>query len=111
MNVKRKLSIAVLAAITAGVLAGNASAETRWEHNHPRQDQVLDRDAHLRREIREERREGDLTRAQAHRLMREDRAVAREDRVIARSNGGYITPHEQHVLNHQETQIRRQIPG
>jgi hypothetical protein len=109
----RKTPIVALAlglTLAAG-LAGAASAETRWERNHPRQDQVLDRDAHLRGDIRHEYREGDLTRGQETRLLRKDREIAREDHVMARINGGYITKGEHRLMNRQETRLDRHIPG
>ena len=108
MNRSRKL---ILAAVSVVALAGAgaASAETHWEHNHPRQDQVLDRDAHLRREIRVEQRRGELSHVQAHRLLVKDRQIAREDHAIARANGGYITRGEQRAINHQESRLAHRI--
>ena len=111
MTSKRNLIALVLGLAAATAVAGAASADTRWENRHPRQDQVLDRDAHLRREIRHERREGELTRAQAHRMMRADHVIAREDHLMARANGGYITKGEQRALNHQETRLKHHVPG
>jgi hypothetical protein len=111
MSTKRNVLIAMLSVVAIGAAAGSASAETRWEHRHPRQDQVLDRDAHLRREIRTERREGELSRPQAHRLLASDRMIAREDHLTARANGGYITRHEQHNMNRQEHALARRIHG
>lgn len=108
MTFKRNLLVAVLglAALTA---AGAASAETRWEHQHPRQDQVLDRDAHLRHEVRAERRAGEISPAKAHRLLRREHQIAREDHRMAHRNGGYITRAEQHRLNHQENRLANHL--
>ena len=110
MKIKRTL-FAVILGTAAIAAAGGASAETRWEHHHPRQDQVLDRDAHLRREVRVERREGEISRGQAHRMLVADRAIAREDHRMAHINGGYITPGQQRHMNHQETRLAHRIPG
>ena len=101
MTFKRNLLVAALG-LAAIAAAGSASAETRWEQHHPRQDQVLDRDAHLRHDVRVERREGDISRAQAHHMLRHDRQIAREDHRMARRNGGYITKAQQHRMNRQE---------
>lgn len=110
MDFKRSLVIATLS-LAAIATAGAASAETRWDARHPRQDQVLDRDAHLRHEIRTERREGRLSPAKAHRLLVKERQIAREDHAIARAEGGHITRREQHALNHQQTRVARRLPG
>jgi hypothetical protein len=48
MQFKRTLLIASLALTATAGIAGAASAETRWDRDHPRQDQVLDRVAHQR---------------------------------------------------------------
>ena len=110
MKTKSRLLVAALGlAVVASASA--ASAETRWERQHPRQDQVLDRDAHLRREIRAERRAGEISPARAHRLLVKDRHIAREDHAIARTNGGYISPREQHIMNRQETRLARHVPS
>jgi hypothetical protein len=111
MNTKFKAAIAALGLLAAGAVASTASADTRWETNHPRQDQVFDRAAHERHDIRVERRDGELSGAQAHRLMTKDHRVMREDRLLARANGGHITKGEQHFLNRQENGVRRHVPG
>ena len=104
------VALALGVTLAAG-LAGAASAETRWEQHHPRQDQVLDRDARLRHETREAYRDGDISRRQETRMLRRDREVAREDHVMARINGGYITKGEQRLMNRQETRLAHHIPG
>lgn len=103
-------TIALLAVAVTALTAGAASAETRWERHHPRQDQVLDRAHHQQRRINEERREGDLTAAQAHRLRVADRRVVRLDHRLAHINGGYITPAQQRYLDHRENRIGHRIP-
>jgi hypothetical protein len=108
MTFKRNLLVAALG-VAAIAAAGSASAETRWEHNHPRQDQVLDRDAHQRHEIRAEARAGEISPAKAHRLLRHERQIAREDHRMAHRNGGYITKAEQHRLNRQENRVARHM--
>ena len=98
------------AALVSLAVAGSASADSRWERHHPRQDQVLDRTHHQERRITEERREGDLTAAQAHRLRAADHRIAAEDHAYARANGGYITPAEQARMNRQENRVAAHIP-
>jgi len=92
------------------ILVGtSAFAETSWERNHPRRDQVNDRLAHQSRRINHELREGEISPDQARRLHREDRAIRREERTMARFDGGHITRTEQRALNQQENAVSRQI--
>jgi hypothetical protein len=98
--------------VLAGLLATGASsafADTAWERSHPRRDQVNDRLENQSRRINREYREGEITRAQAHRLHQEDRRIRQEERDMASMNGGHITRGEQRVLNHQENWVSRQI--
>jgi len=111
MNIKRTLIAGALALTTAVSLAGVASAETPSQAHHPRQEQVLHRVQHQRRLVRQERREGELGRYQARRLLARDTRIAREDHRLARRNGGYITKVQQHRLNRQENHLRQRIPG
>jgi hypothetical protein len=99
---------AIAAAMFASSISG-AIAETKWERNHPRRDQVNDRLANQNRRINQEYREGEITRAQANRLHREDRAIRNEERTMAGFNGGHITGAEQKALNQQENAVSRQI--
>jgi hypothetical protein len=59
--------------------------------------------------INQERREGELTRGQAHQLHREDGRIRQEERDMAAQNGGHITRAEQRVLNRQENGVNRQL--
>lgn len=98
--------------VLAGLLAMGASsafADTAWERSHPRRDQVNDRLENQSRRINQEYREGEITRAQAHRLHQEDRRIRQEERDMASMNGGHITRGEQRVLNRQENWVSRQI--
>ncbi len=102
---------ALLCALMLGALAplGAAHAGTAWEHAHPRRDQVLDRTQHLNARIRHERREGELTAAQARRLHHQVRATRLQQRDMARDNGGYITKAQQAGLNQRENAISRRV--
>ena len=105
----RRAISAALAGIFVASLSAGAMAETRWERNHPRRDQVNDRLERQNRRIHQERREGEITAQQAARLHREDRAIRQEERDMARLNGGHISRSEQRVLNQQENAVSRQI--
>ena len=67
---------AAVAAVTLIGIAGNALAdETKWQKDHPRREQVNNRLARQSKRINTERREGEITKAQAHKLHAEDRAI------------------------------------
>lgn len=111
MGLARILSSSLIALVAGGMIAGAAAAETPWQAHHPRQAEVLGRDAHERAAIHAERREGDLTRGQARHLLAADRRIARQDHRLARANGGRITRHEKRFLNHEENRLGRHVPG
>jgi len=93
----------------AGSTVSAAFAETQWQRNHPRRDQVNDRLANQNRRINHELKEGEITKQQAKQLHREDRAIRHEERTMARFNGGHITKDEHKALNQQENAVSRQI--
>jgi Spy/CpxP family protein refolding chaperone len=97
-------AIASLACFTA-----TANAATAWQKAHPRRAEVNHRLANQNRRIREERREGELTPAQAAALHKDDRQIRREERAMASQNGGHITKQEQRTLNQQENAVSKQI--
>lgn len=68
-----------------------------------------DRLANQNRRIHDEVREGDLSRAQAAKLHKDDRQIRREERIMARQNSGHITRQEQRTLNQQENQVGRKV--
>ena len=108
-GLSRKTLASVIFAVVTAAAATGASAETQWERNHPRRDQVNDRLENQSRRIAEERREGELTKKQAQTLRREDRTIRQEERVMAAANGGHITKAEQRLLNRQLNGVNRQI--
>ncbi len=105
----KRVLTATLAGVFALGLAGSAMAETQWEKAHPRRDQVNDRLAHQNKRINQEVKEGEIGKARAAKLHREDRQIRREERIMARQNGGHITKQEQRTLNQQENRVSRQI--
>lgn len=111
MGLARTLSLSLLSLVAGGLIAGTASAETPWQAQHPRQEQVLQRDAHQRHVIRAERRQGELTRGQARHLLAADRRVARQDHALSRAHGGAISHRQQRTLNREENRVARHIPG
>ena len=104
-----KTATIVMGTLLAMSIAGAASAETTWEKTHPRRDQVNDRLENQDRRIHREVKEGELTRAQAARLHRQDHRVREEERAMASRHGGHITKAEQAALTRQENRISREI--
>jgi hypothetical protein len=108
----RTLGKAVAIVISSALAASSVSAafaESQWERNHPRRDQVNDRLANQNRRINHELKEGEITKQQANQLHRDDRAIRREERTMARFNNGHITKSEQKALNQQENAVSGQI--
>jgi hypothetical protein len=107
-STRKILSIALLSLSLAGA-AATASAETQWEKNHPRRDQVNDRLENQKRRIHKEVKEGDMSKAEASKLHQEDRQIRGEERAMASQNNGHITKAEQKALNQQENAVSKQI--
>ncbi len=105
----RKIAAIALAGVFAAGLSAGAMAETKWEKNHPRRDQVNDRLQNQNKRINQEAKEGELTKQQARKLHREDRAIRKEERRMAARNDGHITKAEQAKLNRQENAVSKQI--
>jgi CRISPR/Cas system-associated endoribonuclease Cas2 len=101
------LPFAMMAALTVSV--SGAMAETQWEKDHPRRDQVNDRLQNQDKRIHNEVKEGELTKAQAANLHKQDHQIRQEERDMARQNGGHITKQEQKTLNQQENANSREI--
>ena len=100
---------AVLAAVGLALIAP-APAIANWHSSHPRRAEVNARLRNLDRRVGQERREGDLTNAQARYMRHEDKSIRQEERDMARYDNGHITKAEKHVLNQQENALSRQIP-
>ena len=98
------------AVLALGGLVSNALADdTQWQKNHPRREQVNNRLANQNKRIKQEVKEGEISKGQAAKLHREDRAIRREERTMASTNHGHITKAEQKSLNQQENQVSKQI--
>lgn len=104
----KAVTLAVSIAMVGSTITA-AMAETPWERNHPRRDQVNDRLQNQNRRINQELREDEISKQQARRLHREDRAIRREERTMSKFDGGHITPAEQKALNQQENAVSGQI--
>ena len=98
-----------LAGLATLVVASSPAMAGEWGRHHPRQHEVLAREQHQIHRINRERREGELTGAQARALRANDRAIARQDHAYARANGGHITKQQQRQLNREENAQSRVI--
>jgi hypothetical protein len=98
-----------LAIVIGAATAGAALAQTQWDREHPRREEVNGRLENQNRRINQEVREGEITKGQAKQLHAEDHAIRQEERTIAKTNNGHITGAEQRALNQQENQVSRQI--
>jgi len=107
-SVRILLTVAAATVALAG-LTNVAQADSQWQKNHPRREQVNNRLANQNRRIKDEVKEGDMSKAQAAKLHKDDRQIRREERLMASQNGGHITKSEQKVLNQQENQVSKQI--
>jgi hypothetical protein len=103
------LTLTAVSAVIVG-MTGIAAADTIWQNNHPRREQVNNRLAHQNRRIHQDVKNGTLTKGQAATLHHEDHQIRQEERDMSSQNGGHITKAEQGVLNHQENSVSSQIP-
>ena len=97
---------ALTQAQTAPTASGSASS---WAKQHPRRAEVNARLANQNNRVKNEVAEGEMSKAKAAKIHKEDRAIRQEERDMAAQNGGHITKSEQKVLNQQENQVSKQI--
>src|SRR5258708_17104296 len=92
------LSATVITAALAGA-AGTASADTTWQKNHPRREQVNNRLANQNSRIHQDVKNGTMTKGQAAALHHQDHQVRQEERAMASQNGGHIPKTGQKAAN------------
>ena len=107
-SVRTALTVAAATLALSGLVT-NAMADTQWQKDHPRREQVNNRLANQNQRIKQERKEGEITKAQAAQLHKEDHAIRQEERAMASTNGSHVTKAEKKALNQQENQVSRQI--
>jgi len=91
-------------------LAGAARAdETQWQKDHPRRTEVNKRLENQNERIHKEVKEGEMSKAKAAKLHKDDHQIRQEERSMASQNGGHITKQEQKTLNQQENAVSRKI--
>lgn len=109
MNFKKTALMAIVGVLLAGAAATGASAETRWQADHPRRVEVNHRLAKQAVRISSERRAGEISGAKAYRLHVADHRIRLQERRFARHDGGHITRGEQHRLNREENRVSARI--
>jgi hypothetical protein len=91
-------------------LAGTARAnETQWQKDHPRRAEVNQRLDNQNARIHNEVKEGEMSKAKAAQLHKDDHQIRQEERSMASQNGGHITKQEQKTLNQQENAVSKKI--
>jgi ketol-acid reductoisomerase len=105
----KSLILNCVAAAGLFAITSTASAQTRFDANHPRRAEVNSRLKNQNKRITNQVKDGDMSHAKAQRLRANDRATRSEERSMASQNGGHITKGEKKVLNHQENKNSRKI--
>ena len=101
------VGISLIAFILGSVSA--AFAETQWQANHPRREQVNQRLKNQNNRTQNKVNSGQMSQTKAARIHREDHQIRKEERIMGSQNGGHITKQEQRTLNQQENKVSRQI--
>lgn len=91
------------------LLAAQARAESEWQKEHPRREEVNQRLHHQDRRIHRELKEGKISRDEARKLHGEDRDIRQQEQDMAKLDHGHITKQEQKMLNQEENQVSQQI--
>lgn len=97
-----------IAVSTAAFAQGPGHQPTHLQ-GHPRVNQVNRRIDNQERRINEERREGDLTKAQARQDRRNLRTINQEKHDMRSQDNGHLTRADQRALNQQLNQNSRKI--
>jgi hypothetical protein len=82
------------------------AGDAQFQQNHPGRSEVLGRDANLNNQINGDR--GDLG-GHYGQLKSEDNSIRRQEQIDAARNGGHLTGQEYKQLNHEESNLARQI--
>jgi len=93
----------------AAAPATGAASAAAWRKDHPRRAEVNARLAHQNKRIKTEVAQGEMSKAKAAKLHKQDKQIRQEERDMASHNGGHITKREQAVLNAQENKASKEI--
>ena len=109
LNMKKAFALIGIAGVFAAAAGSTFAQDTQWQKDHPRREQVNNRLANQNARIKDEVKEGDMSKAKAAKLHRQDRQIRQEERDMASQNGGHITKQEQRTLNQQENKVSQKI--
>lgn len=101
--------LAVFAGASGSAAAIDPDTGTKWEKEHPRRAQVNGRLAKQNVRIREQVKDGEMSRQEAAALHQEHREIRQQERAMAAENNGHITKAQQRELNKQENALSKQI--
>lgn len=76
---------------------------------HPRRAQVNRRLENQHDRIHDKVADGQMSKREAAKLLKEDRQIRKEEKIMASQNNGHITKQEQKTLNQQENKVSNQI--
>jgi len=107
--IAKRIIVTALAGVFALSLVDNAVAETTWQKDHPRRAEVNHRLNNQDNRIHNKVANGQMTKAQAAALHKDDHQIRQEERDMASQNGSHITKQEQSTLNQQENQVSGEI--
>ncbi|HSY29520.1 MAG TPA: hypothetical protein VK832_18560 [Burkholderiaceae bacterium] len=108
LQIARK-ALALIGILGIFAAATSAQATTTWQESHPRRAEVNGRLGNQNARIKNQVKDGNMSKAQAANLHHDDHQIRQEERDMASQNGGHITKSEQHTLNQQENGVSRQI--
>ncbi|MBB5190839.1 hypothetical protein HNQ50_001562 [Silvimonas terrae] len=101
--------IVISIATVSALLAGHVMADTQWQKDHPRREQVNSRLNNQDKRIHNEVKDGQITKAQAKSLHTQDHQIRQEERDMASHDNGHLTKADQHSLNQQENAVSHEI--
>ena len=106
----RAIVTAVALILASALVTSSAFADqSQWAKDHPRRAQVNKRLNKQNKRIKKEVKEGEMSKGQARKLHKQDKAIRQEERDMAGQNGSHITNGDQKVLNRQENGVSREI--
>jgi len=106
----KTLTLSALAlTICANIFAQGPGHQPTHLKNHPRVDQVNKRIDNQEKRINQERKEGDLTKAQAQQDRKNLKTINQEKRDMRKEDGGHLTKADQKALNQQLNQNSKKI--
>ncbi|MBQ4854233.1 hypothetical protein IMW82_06055 [Rhodanobacter sp. B2A1Ga4] len=109
MKIQSMLIATLLVAVAGTTVCAAKDVDTKWQKHHPRREQVNDRLHHQNARIRDEVKEGDMSKADAAKLHQDDHRIRQEERDMASQNHGHVTRQEQKTLDQQENQVSKEI--